>query len=120
MRSTEQDNSMRICRFNDDRLGVLRADGRIADVSEVLDAAERVRPWPLPAGDWLVANLEVLRPSIERAMSTARHFSVEEVKLKSPVANPTKIIAAPVNYLAHQEEALAQKDIGFGQDIKTI
>jgi 2-keto-4-pentenoate hydratase/2-oxohepta-3-ene-1,7-dioic acid hydratase in catechol pathway len=111
---------MRICRFNDDRLGVLRADGRIADVSSVVDAAEPVRPWPLPAGDWLVANLDVLRPRIERAMSTAQHFDVNEVKLRSPVANPTKIIAAPVNYRAHFDEAVAQKDISFGQDVKTI
>ena len=42
------------------------------------------------------------------------------MKLLSPVANASKIIAAPVNYLKHVAEARADAGIHFGADIKTI
>ena len=43
-----------------------------------------------------------------------------EIRLLSPIANASKIIAAPVNYLKHADEARADKAINFGADIKTI
>jgi 2-keto-4-pentenoate hydratase/2-oxohepta-3-ene-1,7-dioic acid hydratase in catechol pathway len=46
-----------------------------------------------------------------------RHGSV---KIHSPVANPTKVIGAPVNYKKHLEEAIADEGIHFGNKIKTI
>jgi len=42
------------------------------------------------------------------------------VKLLSPVANPGKIIAAPVNYKKHLEEALADKGIHHGNLVQEI
>jgi 2-keto-4-pentenoate hydratase/2-oxohepta-3-ene-1,7-dioic acid hydratase in catechol pathway len=42
------------------------------------------------------------------------------VKLLSPVANPGKIIGAPVNYAAHLEEVLDNQQIHHGQAIKPI
>src|SRR5262249_34011279 len=45
---------------------------------------------------------------------------VEKVKLLSPVANPGKIIAAPVNYTKHLQEALADKGIHHGNLIGEI
>jgi 2-keto-4-pentenoate hydratase/2-oxohepta-3-ene-1,7-dioic acid hydratase in catechol pathway len=38
----------------------------------------------------------------------------------SPVANPPRIIAAPVNYLLHQVEANADGGVNFATDVKTI
>ena len=40
--------------------------------------------------------------------------------MKSPVANPTKVIGAPVNYYAHQDEAIEDEGVSFGREIKTI
>src|SRR5260221_13341806 len=42
---------------------------------------------------------------MERLADTAAPRPVEQVRLLSPVANPSKIIGTPVNYLAHVEEA---------------
>ncbi len=45
---------------------------------------------------------------------------VKNVTLKSPIANPTKIIAAPANYRDHVAEAKDDAEINFGREIKTI
>ena len=42
------------------------------------------------------------------------------VKLLSPVANPSKIIGAPINYQAHIDEAKADPDLKQDRVIKTI
>jgi 2-keto-4-pentenoate hydratase/2-oxohepta-3-ene-1,7-dioic acid hydratase in catechol pathway len=42
------------------------------------------------------------------------------VKLLAPVANPGKIIAAPVNYAKHLQEALADKGIHHGNLVNEI
>ena len=109
---------MRICRFNDDRLGLVQ-DGEVVDVTDALQYLPETR-WPCPQGDVLVAGLSELLPHIERASEHGDRCPVETVSLRSPVANPTKIIGAPVNYKKHQAEAQADADISLGRDIKTI
>jgi 2-keto-4-pentenoate hydratase/2-oxohepta-3-ene-1,7-dioic acid hydratase in catechol pathway len=110
--------AMKICRFDDNRLGLVGDDG-IRDVSSVL-AGLPMASYPFPRHDALVAHLAELRPEIERAARSARPVPVEQVKLLSPVANPGKIIAAPVNYKKHLEEALADKGIHHGNLIQEI
>ena len=56
---------MRLCRFNDNRLGLVRG-GEIADVTAALDHLPRYG-YPLPACDPLIAHLDELRPHIEAA-----------------------------------------------------
>jgi 2-keto-4-pentenoate hydratase/2-oxohepta-3-ene-1,7-dioic acid hydratase in catechol pathway len=113
---------MRLCRFNDDRLGVVLAGEQgeqIADVTAALELLPAYR-WPLPIGDMLIANLNRLRAQIELLAPTAPRVSLAAVKLLSPVANPSKIIGAPVNYQKHIEEAKADKQINVGNEVKTI
>jgi len=109
---------MRLCRFDDDRLGLVR-DDRVLDVSEALEAIPPAR-WPLPQGDLLIAHLEAVRARADALAKGARSLPLAEVKLKSPVANPSKIIAAPVNYQKHLDESRLDKEINVGQEIKTI
>jgi 2-keto-4-pentenoate hydratase/2-oxohepta-3-ene-1,7-dioic acid hydratase in catechol pathway len=109
---------MRICRFNDNRLGLVMDDG-IHDVSNVL-AAIPASGYPLPTHDLLIANLATLRPLMEQAAKGMPAIKVDSVKLLSPVANPGKIIAAPVNYTKHLEEVLADKGIHHGKLIDEI
>jgi 2-keto-4-pentenoate hydratase/2-oxohepta-3-ene-1,7-dioic acid hydratase in catechol pathway len=45
---------------------------------------------------------------------------VSSVRLLSPVGNPGKIVAAPVNYQLHLDESRADKAINFGTQVKTI
>lgn len=110
---------MKICRFDDDRLGLVEGE-EILDVTSVVETYAPVRPWPLPTTDWLIENLASLRGAIEGAASGARRVALSDAKLLSPIANPGKIIGAPVNYYAHQDEANADHEVGFGQGIKTI
>ncbi len=109
---------MRFCRFDKDRLGLVVGD-EVADVSDALDLLPQVQ-WPLPYGDLLIANLGKIRSRMETLAATAPRRRLDQVKLESPVANPSKIIAAPVNYIKHVEEARADAGINFGADIKTI
>ena len=109
---------MKICRFDDNRLGVVSDDG-IRDVTSVLGKLPSVT-YPFPRHDALIAHLAELRPEMERAARSAKPQPVEKVKLLSPVANPGKIIAAPVNYKKHLEEALADKGIHHGNLVQEI
>jgi 2-keto-4-pentenoate hydratase/2-oxohepta-3-ene-1,7-dioic acid hydratase in catechol pathway len=76
--------------------------------------------WPLAPGDPLFRHLDLLRPEIERLSHTGARNPLSKVKLKSPVATPSKLMAAPVNYRAHQAEAIIDVSLNFGADIKTI
>jgi 2-keto-4-pentenoate hydratase/2-oxohepta-3-ene-1,7-dioic acid hydratase in catechol pathway len=47
-------------------------------------------------------------------------LSPTEVRLLSPVANPSKIVAAPVNYRKHLEEVRVDETLHHGIDVKSI
>jgi 2-keto-4-pentenoate hydratase/2-oxohepta-3-ene-1,7-dioic acid hydratase in catechol pathway len=104
---------MRICWFNDNRLGLVESD-RVHDVSKALEKLPMpTYPFP-PKGDPLIANLDKLKPDIVTAIEGATSFPVSEVKFLSPVAAPTKIIGTPTNYRDHINEADRQREV-FGQ-----
>ena len=109
---------MKLCRFDDDRLGVVLGDV-VVDVSAATERLPIPR-WPLPFGDPLFGHLDTLLPELERLSLTGARKPLSEVMLKSPVATPSKLMAAPVNYRAHQAEAIADRGINFGSDVKTI
>jgi 2,4-didehydro-3-deoxy-L-rhamnonate hydrolase len=109
---------MRLCRYDDDRLGLVRGE-TVCDVTKALDLLPALR-WPLPLGDQLIANLPRLRPAIEQLASASAPRSIAGVRLLSPVANPTKIIGAPINYKDHTEEAKKDQGIAYGRQLKSI
>ena len=109
---------MKICRFDNNRLGVVQ-DDNVYDVSSVLKKLPPVS-YPMPRHDPLIAALPKLKKDIAAAAKKARPKPVSKVKLLSPVANPGKLIAAPVNYKKHLEEALADKGIHHGNLIGEI
>ena len=105
---------MRLCRFNANRLGVVEDDA-ILDVTAALDVLPEVR-WPLPSrGDLLIQHLDAVRSRVAELVEQAERHEVSDVKILSPVANPSKLIAAPVNYRLHVDEANADKGISFDQ-----
>jgi 2,4-diketo-3-deoxy-L-fuconate hydrolase len=110
---------MKICRFDDDRLGLVEGQ-EVLDVSEALDAIPALR-WPLPPGDPLIANLDAVRARIEAVKGAATRKPLTAVRLNSPVATPNKVIGAPVNYQRHLDEANANRAaFGQTQEIRTI
>src|SRR6267142_918126 len=89
------------------------------DVTEVLEGLPQVT-YPLPRHDPFIAALRDLLPELVAAARRASPIPVDQVRLLSPVANPGKIIAAPVNYKKHLEEALADKGIHHGNLVSEI
>ena len=102
---------MRICRYNADKLGLVKGDQPI-DVTLALDVIPK-SGWPRPQGDAMVANLDTIFPEIEASRKMGYVQGVNNVTLKSPVANPTKIIAAPANYMDHIAEARGDAEINL-------
>ncbi len=102
---------MRVCRFDDDRLGIVDGDA-VIDVSTALETIP-ARRWPHPPGDALIANWALVRPEIERLVATGSRRPVNCVALKSPIANPTKIIGIAKNRKNLAQEA-ADPGVAFG------
>lgn len=92
---------MRLCRFNNDRLGLVDADV-LRDVTAALDILPEVR-WPLPAGDPVVAHLDQIQERVNQIAAESPQHRLADVRMLSPVANPGKIMAAPANYRLHVE-----------------
>jgi len=109
---------LKICRYDDNRLGVV--DGAdVLDVSAVLQELSSCR-YPLPHHDMLVEALPRLLPAIEAMKPRAKRTPVDAVKLLAPVANPGKVIAAPVNYTKHLQEVLGDANLHHDNQINHI
>jgi len=109
---------MRFCRFNHDRLGVVKGT-QVHDVTEALQSLPPLH-WPTPPGDHFFNHFEALRPHMQVLADSVPGVPIAAVSLLSPVANPGKIIAAPVNYQLHLGESRADNAINFGTEVKTI
>jgi 2-keto-4-pentenoate hydratase/2-oxohepta-3-ene-1,7-dioic acid hydratase in catechol pathway len=109
---------MRLCRYEKDRLGLVRED-RVIDVTSVLDRLPNYR-YPLPSYDPLVANLDTLRPAIEHEARGKPGIPGADAQLLSPIANPGKVVAAPVNYKKHLDEAREDPEIHNQNQIAEI
>ncbi|MFK4752261.1 fumarylacetoacetate hydrolase family protein [Oceanobacter antarcticus] len=95
---------MRICFFNDQRLGLVD-NNQVRDISEILKELP-AHAYPYPRHDLLIAALPELHDKITALAATAPAIALDQVTLLSPVQNPGKIVAAPVNYQKHLEEAI--------------
>ena len=115
---------MKLCRYvedrpggagGDDRLGLVEGD-EVLDVTGALDAIPMQR-WPIAPGDPLILNLERVAERAMALAASAPRRKLSAVTLKSPVANPTKIVNAPINYQAHIDEAKKDQGIAHGRDM---
>ena len=104
---------MRIARFDNNRVGIVQGGG-IHDMTGALEQLPAHR-YPYPRRDALIANLDIFENA-----TTVRVVPLSRVELLSPVANPGKIMAAPVNYKKHLEEALKDKGIHHGKLVDEI
>ena len=110
---------MKICRFDDDRIGLVEG-GAIRDVTAaVRNLLPEVR-WPFPLGDIFIASLAEIQSRVMQPDTEVSMIPIEQVRLRCPIGNPSKIIGAPVNYLDHQEEAKRNQDIAHGHQIKPV
>lgn len=110
---------MRICRYDNERIGLVQGD-QVHDVTDAVAAELGSFSYPLPKHDPFIAQLSALMGKLQAAAARVQGVPLKNVKLLSPVANPGKIIAAPVNYTKHLQEALADKGIHHGNFINEI
>ena len=109
---------MRLCRFGDSNLGLVEGS-TVRDVTAALDVLPACR-YPLPGYDLLIANLDAVIGRIRAIAASSPTLPLEGLKLLSPVANPGKIIAAPVNYAKHLGEVAMDSQLNAGNPGHTI
>jgi len=93
---------MKLCRYDDDRLGVVRGD-LVHDVTEAQREIRNAARYDMK-GDPVVAALPQWRERIERMADKAPGKPIASVTLLPPVARPSKLTCAPTNYQAHIAE----------------
>jgi 2-keto-4-pentenoate hydratase/2-oxohepta-3-ene-1,7-dioic acid hydratase in catechol pathway len=91
----------------------------VCDVTAALDFLPSYRH-PLPSYDVVVANLDRVRTRVEAIASSAAPMPLEAVVLLSPVANPGKVVGAPVNYQKHLEEVRGNAQLHHDNQIAPI
>ena len=109
---------MRLCRFNDGRLGIVEGTN-VRDVTAALDVLPAYR-YPLPEFDVMIANLSEVTARAKAILNTSPSIPLAGIKLLSPVANPGKVIGAPVNYQKHLDEARTDSGIHHNKEVAVI
>lgn len=96
---------MKLCIYDDGKIGLVKGD-MVHDVSGILGRLPPAR-YAERSGDALIANLPSLRREIEGLAAEAMPLPLDDVALEPPVGHPGKLMAAPVNYQDHLDEARA-------------
>jgi 2-keto-4-pentenoate hydratase/2-oxohepta-3-ene-1,7-dioic acid hydratase in catechol pathway len=109
---------MRICRFGDGRLGIVEGS-TVRDVTAALDVLPAYR-YPFPSFDVLIANLDKVIERARAILPNSPSLPLAGVNLLSPVANPTKVIGAPVNYQKHLDEVRDNPQLHHDNQIAVI
>src|SRR5260370_41913939 len=105
---------MRFCRFGDGRLGLV--DGSdVRDVTAALEVLPAYR-YPLPSYDVYIANLDRVADRARSIAAASPILPAAGVQFLSPVANPSKVIGAPVNYQQHLDEVRRDDQLHHGNE----
>ena len=97
---------MKFVRYDDDKLGLLTDDDGVIDLTDRLGLSTDD-----PLKEYLRGDFE---DASEYADADADH-DLADVELTSPVRRPGKVIAAPLNYENHVEEAVSDEDIDLDE-----
>lgn len=109
---------MKLCRFDQDKLGVIDGD-EIVDVTPCLSHLPEFK-WVRSCADPVMEELDTIVQKIATFSDDAPRFKRHDVRLDAPVALPSKIIGAPVNYHAHMDEALEDQALHQGAKVYPI
>src|SRR5262245_24924588 len=109
---------MRLCRFGNGRIGIVEG-ANVRDVTKALDVLPAYR-YPLPSYDVLIANLERVMERARAIAKDAPTLPLSGLQLLSPVANPSKIVGAPVNYQKHLDEVRTDSELHHHNQIQVI
>lgn len=101
---------MKIARFNTSKVGLV-IDDILYDITALDPSNDTLKV--------LFAIKEMTLDQIENLKANARTYKLSEVQLSSPITNPSKVVAAPINYKAHVEE-MQSNGQAFGHIITDI
>jgi len=103
---------MKIALFNDNCLGIVNGESMI-DISSLVEWNSNE---PQKSLIQFMGKFDKIRSGIEKRLPTLPAYPLKDVSLCAPVPNPSKIVAAPINYVLHQKEmnvALTVDRLGF-------
>lgn len=86
---------MKILRFNDDRIGILQGED-IVDISDLI--SNRLYRGAQGAMEDLISGFEAYKPKIEVLVAQGLRTPLTSATLRSPLARPSRVLAAFVNY----------------------
>ena len=95
---------MKICVFNDYRLGVIRGD-QVVDVTDAVKDIPHLEARDLIVG--LIARWDNYKAKVEKAASEGKGVALSGVRLGPPVPKPGNIVCMAVNYM--EDGTLPQK-----------
>jgi 2-keto-4-pentenoate hydratase/2-oxohepta-3-ene-1,7-dioic acid hydratase in catechol pathway len=108
---------MRFCRFGDNRFGLVEGSN-VRDVTAALDILPAHR-YPLPGHDPLIANLDRVLEKARSIAPASPSVPIAGLQFLSPVANPSKVIGAPVNYQKHLDEVKSDAQLHQNNETHT-
>jgi 2-keto-4-pentenoate hydratase/2-oxohepta-3-ene-1,7-dioic acid hydratase in catechol pathway len=88
---------MKILRFNDDKVGVLKHGERVIDVSNLINY--RSEKGPQRVIEEVINEFDVYKPEFDKKLVAEEGIPLENVKLLAPIPKPSKCLAAFMNYL---------------------
>jgi 2-keto-4-pentenoate hydratase/2-oxohepta-3-ene-1,7-dioic acid hydratase in catechol pathway len=106
---------MRVCVFDDHRLGALASDGTIVDLTDLV-------PEHTPADERmnsLISEWHGLRDTAADRVAAGGGTPEADVTLRAPQPRPRNLFAAPVNYHKHQQEMGGDAGVYVGRQILT-
>lgn len=99
---------MKICRYNKNKIGLIINNG-VIDITKFFSKLSS--EYPFPIYDKFVDELRCNLDKIGSLLNDKNLVSIDDINLETPVANPSKIIGAPLNYLKHFEEVNDQFEL---------
>ena len=92
--------SLKLALFNQSKIGLVQGEV-VFDISSLIGWDSQK---PQESLIKVMVNFPEGKTKIEYGLSKCEVYQLSDVKLEPPVPNPSKIIAAPVNYFLHQDE----------------
>jgi len=96
--------NLKILRFNDDRVGVLKNENLVVDVSEAITS--RKAKGPQRVIEDIIENFRRYRRKFEPILARENGVPLDSVKLLAPIPRPSRCLAAFVNYLDRPDRSL--------------
>jgi 2-keto-4-pentenoate hydratase/2-oxohepta-3-ene-1,7-dioic acid hydratase in catechol pathway len=101
---------MKILRYDDDRLGLVNGD-TVVDASGLVPFREH--RGPQGAVEFLISGFDELRPRLATLLEAGEKRPLSSVRHRSPLARPSRVLAAFVNYWNDPDRSGGRKPLEF-------